>query len=61
MRQWFCCNCHFDDEEDGHNKDQSKAQSTKIDRMLLTSDACLLFEYCELQCHNELVAHIQFE
>ncbi|KAK8459325.1 hypothetical protein SEVIR_2G122600v4 [Setaria viridis] len=31
MRQWFCCNCHFDDEEDGHNKEQSKAQSNKID------------------------------
>ncbi|CAN6171786.1 unnamed protein product [Urochloa humidicola] len=31
MRQWLCCNCHFDDEEDGHDKEQYKAQSNKID------------------------------
>ncbi|NP_001141426.1 putative protein kinase superfamily protein [Zea mays] len=31
MRQWLCCNCHFDDEEDGHDKEQAKAQSNKID------------------------------
>ncbi|KAG2641640.1 PTI1-like tyrosine-protein kinase 1 [Panicum virgatum] len=31
MRQWLCCNCHFDDEEDGHDKEQSKVQSNKID------------------------------
>ncbi|PAN10701.1 hypothetical protein PAHAL_2G111700 [Panicum hallii] len=31
MRQWLCCNCHFDDEEDGRDKEQSKAQSNKID------------------------------
>ncbi|CAN6213863.1 unnamed protein product [Urochloa humidicola] len=31
MRQWLCCNCRFDDEEDGHDKEQSKAQSNKID------------------------------
>ncbi|KAL6871567.1 hypothetical protein ACP4OV_014396 [Aristida adscensionis] len=30
MRQWFCCNCHFDDEEDGHDQ-QSKAQGNKMD------------------------------
>ncbi|OEL29111.1 PTI1-like tyrosine-protein kinase 3 [Dichanthelium oligosanthes] len=31
MRQWLCCNCHFDDEEDTDGKEQSKAQSNKID------------------------------
>jgi len=31
MRQWLCCNCHFDDEEDGRDKEQSKVQSNKID------------------------------
>ncbi|KAJ1278720.1 hypothetical protein BS78_04G100200 [Paspalum vaginatum] len=31
MRQWLCCNCHFDDEEDGHDKEQAKVQSNKID------------------------------
>ncbi|XP_066397052.1 PTI1-like tyrosine-protein kinase 2 isoform X2 [Miscanthus floridulus] len=30
--KWLCCNCHFDDEEDGHDKEQAKAQSNKIDR-----------------------------
>jgi len=31
MRQWLCCNCHVDDEEDGRDKEQSKVQSNKID------------------------------
>lgn len=31
MRQWLCCNCHFDDEEDGHDKDQGKVQNNRID------------------------------
>nr|CAB3452719.1 unnamed protein product [Digitaria exilis] len=31
MRQWLCCNCHFDDEEDDRDKEQYKAQSNKID------------------------------
>ncbi|KAF0912497.1 hypothetical protein E2562_014084 [Oryza meyeriana var. granulata] len=30
MRQWFCCNCHFDEEED-HGKEHSNAQSNKTD------------------------------
>ncbi|TVU39486.1 hypothetical protein EJB05_12908 [Eragrostis curvula] len=37
MRQWFCCNCHFDDEEDGRDKEQSKAQGNKIDPKLKSS------------------------
>lgn len=41
MRQWLCCNCHFDDEEDGHDKEQAKSQSNKIDRTLLAFSACL--------------------
>jgi hypothetical protein len=47
MRHWFCCNCHFDDEEDGHGKDQSKAQSNEIDCTLLMSSACF---YCCYSC-----------
>lgn len=31
MRQWFCCNCRFDDEEDAHEKEHSKTQSNKLD------------------------------
>jgi len=31
MRQWLCCNCHVDDEEDGRDNEQSKVQSNKID------------------------------
>uniref|UniRef100_A0A0E0D9H2 non-specific protein-tyrosine kinase n=1 Tax=Oryza meridionalis TaxID=40149 RepID=A0A0E0D9H2_9ORYZ len=30
MRQWFCCNCHFD-EEDDHGKERSNAQGNKMD------------------------------
>ncbi|KAL5218888.1 hypothetical protein ABZP36_019572 [Zizania latifolia] len=30
MRQWFCCNCRFD-EEDDHGKEHSNAQSNKTD------------------------------
>jgi hypothetical protein len=49
MRQWFCCIGHFDKEEDGHGKEQSKAQSNKIDCTLLTFSACLYICYsCEL-------------
>lgn len=43
MRQWLCCNCHFDDEEDGRDKEQYKAQGNKIDRTLLTFNACFCF------------------
>ena len=43
MRQWLCCNCHFDDEEDGRDKEQSKVQSNKIDRTLLTLELCFSF------------------
>jgi hypothetical protein len=39
--KWLCCNCHVDDEEDGHDKEQAKAQSNKIDRTLLAFNACL--------------------
>lgn len=43
MRQWLCCNCHFDDEEDGRDKEQYKAQGNKIDRKMPTFNACFCF------------------
>jgi hypothetical protein len=40
--KWLCCNCHVDDEEDGHDMEQAKTQSNKIDRTLLAFNACLV-------------------
>jgi len=48
MRQWLCCNCHVDDEEDGRDKEQSKVQSNKIDRTLLTLELCFSFLVCHI-------------
>lgn len=36
MRQWFCCNCHFD-EEDDHGKERSNAQGNKMDGAVILS------------------------